>query len=1318
MGECLSATLRGGKKRAHKAGRIEILHQFDVRSVNTGGVPGIYRLLELIRTGKVHADVVCMQETRASPEDERVLEMQWTMAGFYVYTQPGAQTTGADGIVRYHGGLMTAVRKALKQKIVYKAKNQSCQALDVEVQGWHCLQFYNPPRDYDNLHSLLVEALVELATTARDRWMVCGDFNETRIDTSAILLQAFGFEVVEKMEGESEATRWDGHREVDWIAVNWPEKAEKSWQEPYKISDHKIQATRLTMHDRRGAKVGKLKRGPDWRCPKHLTKTEWREFLLRVWHATEELESFPIAVGKTTNSIEEDWLEWLRLLDAFYRAAFTKALEDIEEKLNCVGEEKMRETLIDSKAAVQQQLNNSKVKGVQMEYVQEDEMYKVRIESDKAGQRAKHRKTIGRLCSLRQLIKKHGISMIDHLEEMIRLKKKVGWGLTAEMGANQAIQWISDTMQRKEREIHRMEQEKRKARLDRWKQNMKELKEISKWVKNRSKVSTRLISGAQTRDEVCAKIRQFWLDEWKSLDTEEPDQARQDVQEALILPMNKWMEDKVVPVWTDEDRRDGTRKAFKNARGAAGPDGYHGDEVSVLPEPLQEIFHDITGKWLEQRVAPEDLRHMIQASLQKPGKPAVVENVRPLAIFSVFWRLFESGLLRTEAFNKWRQTVGIPEVAWKEAAEEVAAGVGNCYALQKFLAALDFSKAYDFMAPAKSQELMEAAKLPPNIAQLFGTHWSNQVRHVTFDGHMARETSSTDTAHPQGGPWGPVVIQLWMIAGSIWAKEQMRSKIRIEVTEPSKEIGSKRALHGDDETTGQRAKKPRNEGREMHQDRADSRVARSSGSKRKIDEQAEKITKRQKSKTKVYMDDRSIIASEAKAMLMGVQLWEEWSDKVQLKENASKKQLVAKGPAAKLELSNELQQQRLTGWDKFVVDEAEVLGAVIGNTTLAPKEVKRIDKFKERASLMDTLPIPRATMIGFKRAIAMSVLAYGWLFRHPQLAVLNKCASLMMGRTLRNGSRQLKYVMEGATVHPFPVFLCRLFNMTLLAKQKFEHEEYFGWAKAPQHSVGHLRNMMQYLGWEEQAPFKWVHHGLEAAMEITTAKGVNAVEVNKSLEKTKKVCSHWIRESFRFMHWERYWATSKRHEVTGIKSKKYNLAYPANRLSKARRLADDAVSMALFVGAFMSPGNFKDGSRPFTDRCLCCDSIGYHDHIMWECRKVRDHYRDSFGDAPIATDLLQRRYGLPLATKESAKLDVLVLQWMKLIVTEVWKVRYGTDDADKAIQASIAKKRRISEDQRRKDEAAQADEELTRWLLLKAAYDEDSDASEADDDAA
>ena len=67
----------------------------------------------------------------------------------------------------------------------------------------------------------------------------------------------------------------------------------------------------------------------------------------------------------------------------------------------------------------------------------------------------------------------------------------------------------------------------------------------------------------------------------------------------------------------------------------------------------------------------------MQVPLPKPGKPPLVENVRPLSIFSVFWRLYESGLLRTKAFESWRTTVGIPGVAWRESSERIAADVGN-----------------------------------------------------------------------------------------------------------------------------------------------------------------------------------------------------------------------------------------------------------------------------------------------------------------------------------------------------------------------------------------------------------------------------------------------------------------------------------------------------------------------------------------------------------------------------------------------------------------------------------------------------------------
>ena len=88
--------------------------------------------------------------------------------------------------------------------------------------------------------------------------------------------------------------------------------------------------------------------------------------------------------------------------------------------------------------------------------------------------------------------------------------------------------------------------------------------------------------------------------------------------------------------------------------------------------------------------------------MPKPGKPPLVENIRPLAVFSVFWRVYESGWLRTEAFRKWRTHVGIEDVAWKDSTEAVAATMGNLFAAMKYLGALDYSKAYDYMSPGNS----------------------------------------------------------------------------------------------------------------------------------------------------------------------------------------------------------------------------------------------------------------------------------------------------------------------------------------------------------------------------------------------------------------------------------------------------------------------------------------------------------------------------------------------------------------------------------------------------------------------------------------
>ena len=133
---------------------------------------------------------------------------------------------------------------------------------------------------------------------------------------------------------------------------------------------------------------------------------------------------------------------------------------------------------------------------------------------------------------------------------------------------------------------------------------------------------------------------------------------------------------------------------------------------------------------METLTSAKGLEASYASSLQKHGKPALVENVGFLSIFSVFWRLYKS----------------------------------------IFLA---FSKAYDFMTPEKSRRLLLGAGIPGEMADVFGDVWSQQVRHVNFDSHVCMDVLTTDTAHPQGGPWGPVVIQLWMIAGMAWTKKQL-----------------------------------------------------------------------------------------------------------------------------------------------------------------------------------------------------------------------------------------------------------------------------------------------------------------------------------------------------------------------------------------------------------------------------------------------------------------------------------------------------------------------------------------------------------------
>ncbi len=99
------------------------------------------------------------------------------------------------------------------------------------------------------------------------------------------------------------------------------------------------------------------------------------------------------------------------------------------------------------------------------------------------------------------------------------------------------------------------------------------------------------------------------------------------------------------------------------------------------------------------------------------------------------------------------------------------------FAELEFLAALDYSKCYDHMRPDISGALMAEAGVPKELIDILTKVWGDQRRYISFDGHVRDKVLTTSTAHPQGGPWGPAIMQLWMIAGVLCTK-QMEQEAR------------------------------------------------------------------------------------------------------------------------------------------------------------------------------------------------------------------------------------------------------------------------------------------------------------------------------------------------------------------------------------------------------------------------------------------------------------------------------------------------------------------------------------------------------------
>ena len=55
----------------------------------------------------------------------------------------------------------------------------------------------------------------------------------------------------------------------------------------------------------------------------------------------------------------------------------------------------------------------------------------------------------------------------------------------------------------------------KRRELNKWKQKMQEIKELSRWCKRKQRTPTTLVDGAESQAQVGEKIRHYWQEDWK-----------------------------------------------------------------------------------------------------------------------------------------------------------------------------------------------------------------------------------------------------------------------------------------------------------------------------------------------------------------------------------------------------------------------------------------------------------------------------------------------------------------------------------------------------------------------------------------------------------------------------------------------------------------------------------------------------------------------------------------------------------------------------------------------------------------------------------
>ena len=306
----------------------------------------------------------------------------------------------------------------------------------------------------------------------------------------------------------------------------------------------------------------------------------------------------------------------------------------------------------------------------------------------------------------------------------------------------------------------------KRASINKWRDRMKcSASRCYKWLKSMTFVpfrglissSINLFEPTNTVNASLTLIRDHWRRVWHRPHAWNPNHLA-----AIDAEIDRWQFPDNVSHWSSPTKWHFSSKAMTMNHKAAGPDGWTGSEIAALsPDSLEPFANFCNFCELASRL-PSDWNMASQVHIPKGTKglrddgTRDVTGLRPLALFSVWYRLWSSVRLQHDDTQAWISSWW-PDVATggKKGQEIYHALIPLIHAAaqHQYLISLDFSLAFDYCDPRTAIHVLRKLRMPEFMCRMLLAQWTNQRRYVSFQNFYLPEPEHVSRSLPQGDPW-------------------------------------------------------------------------------------------------------------------------------------------------------------------------------------------------------------------------------------------------------------------------------------------------------------------------------------------------------------------------------------------------------------------------------------------------------------------------------------------------------------------------------------------------------------------------------------